>query len=136
MYNAEPRVVKAVMIVCMLTTGASIGIMSVAAASIGGAQRLHVASFPGVELMLFPVTAHPFNGMNACFDVSSNDLLWLTPLPVIPCEVFACSLAVRRSWQHREVRRLAGHTTASRILDILSRDSVVYFVASVQRNGS
>ncbi|KZV99584.1 hypothetical protein EXIGLDRAFT_762460 [Exidia glandulosa HHB12029] len=110
MYRDERGTMLLVLVFSVAATVTSISILSISVTRIG-------------------VTGHPFPGMDACFDVSSDNLLWFTPLPVIPWEILACFLAVRKAQHHREMTRMAGQTSGSRILGILSRDSVIYFAA-------
>ena len=81
----------------------------------------------------FPVTSHLIPGRPICVPLNISTHFWSFWVPLLAFETLMCSLALFRGFQsYKRHEILNGDSTVgSRLLQILIRDSILYFIVYV-----
>jgi len=74
------------------------------------------------------VTAHPAPGLVVCASLSPPNHIWAFWIPILAFEGSLFGLAIRKAFLHLYKNPFKGRTSTMQVLEIMIRDSVIYFL--------
>lgn len=76
-------------------------------------------------------TAHPVSGLSMCTPLTDSAYNWVAWAALLLFELVAFILAAKETWFYVYRTQLHGRTSAMRLLEVMFRDSSVYFLLTL-----